>query len=240
MPETTAPPIVIERLEDVRPGDFLLTNIGGLVPGAFPVGFGQFICGERVRIADLTFDHVLVVTQASRVLPAGSTYEGVLYETGVITAPKGVQAMPRGAEEIELTYAKHWTRKCAYVRLPEDYLGQAGDAAAVARLMAELRIPYSFGSYVQLAAWRFGFKTPWLEKRIDRRLPPRPVTFARGRVMVSLPAEAICSVLGDQVWSATGKRVIEGVSPQCVTPGKFGRQLLFRKGVTWGGPGVTG
>jgi len=223
----------IERLEDVRPGDLLITNIGGLVPGVFPVGAGQLACGERVRIGPFTADHVLVVTEASRLLPPDDAYP-----TGVITAPKGVQAMPRGAEEIELSYAKHWTRKCAYFRLPEDYPGQGLDAATIARAMIDT--PYSFGSYVLLARWRFGVESAELEAKINRRRPAQPVELVRGRTMVELPEESICSVLGDQAWSLTGKRVVEGVAPQCVMPGKLAMQLWTRPGVVRGGPAILG
>jgi hypothetical protein len=42
---------------------------------------------------------------------------------------------------------------------------------------------------------------------------------------LSLPAEAICSVLVDQAWSLAGKRVMEGVKRQCVTPGALAMRL---------------
>jgi hypothetical protein len=58
--------------------------------------------------------------------------------------------------------------------------------------------------------------------------------------MVRLPAEAICSVAGDQAWSLAGKRVVEGVAPQAVTPGRLVLSLWRRRGAIWGGPGVAG
>jgi hypothetical protein len=238
MGETTKPP-TITGLADLRPGDLLFTNIGGLVPGVFPVGLGQLVLGERVRIGRLTFDHVGVVTDAATAWPEGVPRP----DSGL--RPKGpmlVQAMPRGAERIEMTAGRHWTDRCAYARIPEDYPEQALDVAAIARAMAVGDVPYSFGSYVLLAAWRYGLKAKALEARIDRRRPAQPLLMpSTGEWRhLRLPAEAICSVLADQAWTLAGKRVVEGVAAQCVTPGKLAMQLWRRPGVIWGGPGILG
>jgi hypothetical protein len=218
--------MTISSLRDVRPGDLCFTRIGGLVPGVFPVAAGMLACGERVRIGRLRFDHVIIVTEA-----AAPDHP----------APCGVQAMPGGAERVELTEAKHWNAWTAYARLPESYPDQAIDAAFVAHAMALAGVPYSFASYAALALWRYGIATPKLEAWINRRTGPDPLTLPTGRrASAPLPAEAICSVLADQAWSLAGKRVIEGVSPQAVTPGKLGMQLWRRPGVIWGGPGILG
>jgi hypothetical protein len=239
--------MTINSLADVRPGDLCFTRIGGLVPGVFPVAAGMLACGERVRIGRLRFDHVIVVTEPAYVSggPVGGDSGGAPARD-----PRGVQAMPSGAERVELTEAKHWNAWTAYCRLPEEWPGQARDAAAIAELMAEARIPYSFASYAALALWRYGVDTPRLTKWIDRRRPgaitlprwsngPESASDPRRRGG-QLPAEAICSVLADQAWSLAGKRVIEGVSPQAVTPGRLGMQLWRRPGVIWGGPGILG
>ena len=230
MGETTAIP-KINSLDDLRPGDLLFTNIGGLVPGVFPVGVGQLMLGERVRIGRLTVDHVGVVVD----------------QRDQLGAPRLVQAMPRGAEEIEMTEERHWNERCAYVRLPEDYLGQAQQAANVARLMALIDTPYSFASYAALALWRYGVKTPRLEAWIDRRTPEIGASWPTewitpGVMQYGLPCEAICSVLADQAWSLAGKRVVSGVSPQAVTPGKLALNVMpwRRPGVVWGGLGFFG
>lgn len=238
----------IEGLYDVRPGDLCFTRIGGFVPGVVPVGAGMLAIGERVRIGPLRFDHVIVVTRAARRLSAADAPFGrpLLADPvgNLYLPPIGVQAMPRGAERVALG-PRHWNEWTAYARLAEDYPGQAGDAARIAETMADARIPYSFGSYAMLAAWRWGIKATWLERRIDRRLPAKRIALPSGHhetyPMLELPAEAICSVLADQAWSLAGRRVIEGVAPQAVTPGKLGMSLLARRGrVTWGGPAFSG
>lgn len=248
--------VQINGLEDLRPGDLCFTKIGGFVPGVVPVGLGMLMLGERVRIGRLRFDHVLIVAEAARPLPGppapedGPTFTG--RDGQLYTCPRGVQAMPDGAEEIALTPERHWGPQVAYCRLPEDWPGQAADAAAIARLMVAAGVDYSFGSYAMLAAWKWGLKTPRLEARINRRLPepvklPRwssgPQVATRGGAYVRggrLPAEAICSVLVDQAWTLAGKRVMRGVKPQVVTPGALGVQLFARAGVLWGGAGILG
>lgn len=245
MPDQTAQPGRITSLADLRPGDLLFGPIGGLVPGIFPVGVGQLILGESFRAGRLAPRHVGVVTQA------GVRHPGW-------TNPRLVQAMPRGAEEIELRDSTHWTDRHAYVRLPEDYPGQAEDAAAIARLFVTERVPYSFLSYFALAAWKFGAKPPAasgpgvrkLEAWINRRRAPIPVIrheplhnvipgYAETyEGSIELPTEAICSVLADQAWSLAGKRVMEGVAHQAVTPGAMALQLWRRPGVIWGGKGL--
>jgi hypothetical protein len=209
----------IKSLADVRPGDICFTNIGGLVPGVFPVKLGMLALGERVRIGRLSVDHVLIVTRAGR---------------------RAVQAMPRGAEVVRLTEEKHWNDRTAFVRLPEDYAGQRLDAARIAVEFVDAGVRYSFASYLALALWRYGRHTERLEAWIDRRQPARSVALpGRGyRVSVRPPVEAICSVLADQAWSMVGHRVVQGVAKQAVTPGRLAMELWHRKGAIWGGPGI--
>jgi hypothetical protein len=263
----TVPVTRIRRLEDVRPGDLFLGPIGGWA--GVGVRLGQLIVDGGWRVGPLDVRHIGVVVEASRTLgpafrldtgryveiprdipshqvfhPLGAEH----YPTGVITAPRMVQAMPGGAEEIPLSYDKHWTPRCAYARIPEDYLGQAEDAAAIARAMAEARIPYSPASYLALSAYRLGYDAPRLTGWIGRRRPPVEILNGYGRsgwdrsaglMEVALPCEAICSVLADQAWSLAGKRVMENTAPQAVTPSQLGQRLLFgMEGVVWGFPGA--
>lgn len=220
----------ITSLADVRPGDLFFTNIGGFIPGVFPVKAGQLLLGERVRIGARSFDHVGIVVEAAH----HSTAEAHMIADGFDVpielldsryAPRAIQAMPRGAEEIALTPATHWNERTTFFRLPEDYPGQAQDAAAIARLFVSEKVPYSFLSYAALAAWKFGIKAERLERWIDRR---RPATLLQGYGGVALPREAICSVLVDQAWSLAGKRVMDGVARQCVTPGALAMRLWAR------------
>jgi hypothetical protein len=215
----------IKSLADVRPGDICITRMGGLIPGFFPVRIGHAICKESFTIGPFSADHVLICV------------ERMDYVGPELAGPYAVQAMPRGAEEIALTPAKHWTDGVAWFRLREDYPGQAEDAAAIARLFVTEKVPYSFLSYVALAAWSRGLKAERLEQWIDRRREPVEMLNhfglagwdrSAGSDEVALPCEAICSVLVDQAWSLAGKRVMEGVKRQCVTPGAMAIQLSRR------------
>jgi hypothetical protein len=108
----------IESLADVRPGDIYFGPIGGAV--GVGVALGQVALGEGFRVGPLSIRHVGIV---------------VGNDQGLHPDVYMVQAMPHGAEQILMTPESHWTSKCAYVRLPEDYPGQAEDAAAIAQLM---------------------------------------------------------------------------------------------------------
>jgi hypothetical protein len=225
----------INSLAALRPGDIMFGPIGGLV--GMGVGLGQLALGEAFHVGRLSIRHVGIVVEPVKLL---------LGPTEVIY-PRLVQAMPHGAEEIEMREATHWTPRHAYARLPEDYPGQAADAAAIARLMVAEGVAYSFASYAALALWRWGVKTPRLEEWIDRRRNPVPIMLnghpdagvtVRGESMISLPCEAICPVLADQSWSLVGKRVVEGTVPQVVTPGMMAGQLWRRRDVVWGGLGL--
>lgn len=211
----------IESLADVRPGDICLTTMGGFIPGVFPVRIGTALCKESFRIGPFSADHALICVEEATWTGRDTHWGG---------GPRVVQAMPGGAEEIEIGPNRHWTDGVAWFRLPEDYPGQAADAAAIARLFVSEQVPYSFLSYLALAAWSRGLKAQRLERWIDRRSsvnlalldPSRAGIWSEGQ---ALPREAICSVLVDQSWSLAGKRVMEGVKRQCVTPGALAIRL---------------
>lgn len=218
------PMVPAQSLADLRPGDI---GFGPLTGWANLATVGQLILGEGFRIGTLNVGHVFVVTDN----PGDGTVQLV-------------EAMPRGARSIWIEpngnglNADRWTSDYAYVRLPEDYPGQAEDAAAVARAM--VGTPYSFLSYAYLAAWKIkswaGFdRFPMtgvgrLEKWINRRRPAVKLLGLSPEMMlmpgIALPCEAICSVLADQAWSLTGKRIMHGVGHQCVTPGGLAGRLL--------------
>lgn len=218
----------MSTLADLRPGDI---GFGPLSGAAKLAMWGQFILGEGFSVGALNIGHVFIVTDS----PGDGTVQVV-------------EAMPGGARSVwfepsgnGINYDR-WTPAYAYVRLPEDYPGQADDAAAIARAM--IGTPYSFASYAALAAWRLGIKTPRLEQWINRRKPPiemptnLPVLAVRNEpVEIKLPCEAICSVLADQAWSLTGKSVMQGVAHQCVTPGALAGRLLSYPGAQWLWPG---
>lgn len=200
-------------ISDLRPGDIGFGPVGGWFQA--PDMIGQFILGEGFAVGDVQVGHVFVVTDVNKIM--------------IDDQPLCVEAMPRGARQALI--GDRWTSRFAYVRLPEDYPGQAADAAAIARAM--IGTPYSFASYAALAAWRFGLKTKRLEAWIDRRNPPRSMGNNTG-MWRALPAEAICSVLADQAWALTGKQVMPAGTPhQCVTPGALAKALLEMDGAKW-------
>jgi hypothetical protein len=203
----------INSLEEVRPGDIMLAGQSS-APSKILVYGGEFIMGESFRIGKFVSGHAAVVVPGNRL----------------------VEAMPHGARIRDIT-ADDWTPAQIFFRLPEDYPGQALDAAAVA--MAMIDTPYSIMSYAYLAGWRFGLKSEWLKTRINRRRPATTFTLPSGRVTTNnLPMESICSVLAEQSWTLTGKEVIHGTVPQVVTPGMLGEQLWCRDGVIVGGAGL--
>lgn len=215
----------------------------GPIGGAMGVGIGlgQLIVDGGFRVGPLRVKHVGIVTEAH----PGTRYDDPNYPHGITDTFELVQAMPSGAEEVTMTYDKHWTPKHAYARMPEDYPGQAADAAAIAKLMVKHEVGYSFASYAALAAWRWGIATPKLEAWIGRRQEPVVIPlngWPRGRPQsvegVRLPVEAICSVLVDQAWSLAGKKIFQDGRPhQCVTPSQLGARLLMEmEEVTWGFP----
>jgi hypothetical protein len=213
----------MNSLADLRPGDI---GFGPLSGAARAATLGQAILGEGFHVGTLDIGHVFVVSATDHAYPNSFL-------------PRAVEAMPHGAREVAI--GGRWTNRYAYVRLPEDYPGQAADAAMIARAM--IGTPYSFASYAALAAWRFGLSTPRLEKWIGRRqsvVTPFPHPPFRGRAIgAQLPCEAICSVLVDQAWSLTGKKIMQDDRPhQCVTPGALAERLLEMTPATvWTFPG---
>ena len=162
--------------------------------------------------------------------------------TGIITpGGKVVEAVSSGARERDLRESD-WSEEHAYLRLPEDYAGQHLDAAAIARAM--IGIPYSIASYAYLGSYIAGCESDYLLRHIDRRQDPISIHVPAPRIHtlidIRLPVEAICSVLCDQAWTLTGKKVVDKTKPQVVTPGMLTRQLWTRPGVQRGGPGLSG
>lgn len=215
----------ITKLRDLQPGDIGLGPIGGAV--GLGVALGQLLLGEGWRLdgdKKISIRHACIVTQSTTV-----------DDKGVITKGKIVEAMPSGAREADLSIT-HWAEDWAWVRLPEDYPGQAVDAAELARSM--VGTPYSIASYLYLAQWRLGLSTKRTLAWINRRGPEIPWLRSGGRATAGFPREAICSVLVDQAWTLTGKKIMHGVPYQCVTPKQLANTLRFKTdGASWGFPG---
>lgn len=225
----------IKSLYDVRPGDLYVGNIGGAV--GVGVAIGEIVIGDGFRIGQLSARHVGIVTEAG---------DPTIVDGEPAKRPRMAQAMPGGAEIIDLTPEHHWTPRSAFIRLPEDYPGQALDAAAVAVAMVKAGVAYSPLSYGAIGlAWR-GIDPPSLLKWIDRRRDPEPINWPSGRqdtatghLGVRFPVEAICSVFADQAWTLVGKQVMpEGTPAQLVTPGGLARAWFRAPGTVCGGAGL--
>lgn len=202
----------IRSLEDTRPGDFMICG-QNTAPNRVIVYAGQLLMRDHFRIGRFVAGHAGIIT------PGG----------------KLVEAMPSGARERDLRETD-WSPSHAYFRLEESYPGQAFDAAAVARLMVD--IPYSWASYAYLGAYLAGMQSDWLKARINRRHTELYLLPSGRRTTQGLPFEAICSVLAEQAWTLTGKKVIVGTVPQVVTPGMLTQQLWSGRGVIRGGAGI--
>lgn len=217
----------LTSLGELRRGDLMFTNISKPLIASLIVKGGQLAMRERVRLGTLSIDHVGVVVEPAvpGLVPLGA--EGLTVPNA--RGPLLVQAMPHGAETIELTPERYLSSSVAYSRPTEDYPGQADDAAFMARLFAELKIHYSPLSYVYLAEYRFagrhgrGAAQAHLAKIINRRVPyGKPLVLPSGRTFddYEVPEQMICSELGDEAWAATGKQVMPpGTPEQVVTPG---------------------
>jgi hypothetical protein len=203
----------INSLSEVQAGDIMIAGQSTAPSKALVYG-GEFLMGESFRIGKFVAGHAAVIVPGNKL----------------------VEAMPHGARIRDIT-PFDWTPAQVFFRIPEDYPGQALDAAAVA--MAMIDTPYSILSYVYLAGWRYHFRPEWLKTRINRRRPNTTFMLPSGRMTTdNLPVEEICSVLAEQSWSLTGKKVLHGTVPQVATPGMLGEQLWCREGVILGGAGL--
>lgn len=224
-------------MESLRPGDLMFGPIGGFVPGVLPVGAGQWLLADRkARLSWRQWwhlRHVGVVVEASEHiegpamrLPSGE-YRWIteedppndelealgaeVYRTGVITAPRMVQAMPPGAEEIDMSEQKHWTDDHVYVRpayrLDESHTFESELTAKAARRY--VGTPYGFLDYVAILGVHLGIK----DGRIRRR--------------VRDSGHMICSQLADQAMADAGFHVFDdGRLPQDVVPAELFRALM--------------
>lgn len=210
-------------LSDLLPGDIMFGPIGNtlpkflpgrlqFMPGTLPVGFGQWLLA-RTRKEEKNIDHVAVVVEAARpgLVPLSTNALNAL-----MIGPRIVQAMPSGAEEIEIG-PEHWTSEYMFIR-PVYALGttgiwssQAERVAAAAR--SYVGTPYSPLDYVAIAGVHAGIKNGPIR---------RYVTSSR---------HMICSQLADQAMSDAGLHVFDdGRLPQDVMPVELNRKLLSMPG----------
>ena len=200
-------------LADLRPGDIMFAKKVRPLAADLLILRGQLILGQPGYP-----HHVAVVTQA-----AGTDRP---YRDG----PKIVQAMPSGAEEIEIG-AEHWTSDYTYVRPAyvggKIIIGDGDESDNLMMTQAEgvawharryIGVPYSFADYAAIAGVHFGIKNG-------------PI-----RRYVTTSKHMICSQLADQAMSDAGFHVFDDERlPQDVTPAALyvrlrelpGTQLIF-------------
>lgn len=206
-------------LADLRPGDLMFGPIGGFVPGIMPVGVGQvLLANRRARLSWKRWwkvRHCGVVVHDARCGMGTCDYH----------PPRLVQAMPHGAEEIELT-EQHWTPEYVYIRpaykpFADTTFPRGEQVAHFAR--SYLGTPYNFLTYGKLAAsvLRMGATEALLRKWISTR------------------HDMMCSQLVDQCLTDAGFHVFDdGRLPQDVVPAELYRRMMQLPG-TWtvGGQG---
>lgn len=206
-------------LADLRPGDILFGPIHGFIPGVLPVGAGQIILATRK--ARLSW------RQWWRIRHVGVVVESRTQRLSRNDGPRLVQAMPSGAEEIEMTPEQHWTAEYVYIRPRYRMAGSVAHGGMTERVAEAARsyvgTPYNFLTYGKLAASA-------LHLPVTRRVLAR---------WISTRHDMMCSQLADQALTDAGFHVFDdGRLPQDVVPAELFRQLLSLPG-QWLCPGKT-
>lgn len=172
------------------------------IPG---IGGKLIALGEKINDKSVTWEvakkvqHVGVVTSPC-------------YRWAV--GPLLVQAMPSGAEEVEIG-SDYWNPSCIYVRPQYAMMPESLLVANAAR--SYIGVPYSFLDYVAIAG-----------RHVLALKPTQRTLFDR---YVSSTKHMICSQLADQALSDAGFHVFDdGRIPQDVTPAALYSALLDMPG----------
>ncbi len=199
-------------MREVRPGDIMFAR--RLRPRSVEIGvrIGQLILGETGYP-----QHVAVVTEAAREIDINEDPRNPPHPV-LNNGPRIVQAMPRGAEEIEIG-PEHFTDEYVYVRpeyrtpdrWPDVPVTQAQVVAESARCL--VGTPYSFLDYAAIAGLHLGIKNG----------PIRRYVRSSGHM--------ICSQLADQALTDAGWHTFsDGRLSQDVTPAALFRKLMAMSG----------
>lgn len=190
----------MSSLQDIRPGDLMFTTISG-------------IGGKAVALAEKINDPVVDWEAARKVQHVGVVTTTAAPEWSRSPhGPRLVQAMPGGAEEIELT-ADHWTPAFIYVR--PAFFSQHLEVAYAAKQY--IGVPYSWLDYAAIAGRHVLALKPTTRTPFDR--------------YVSNTKHMICSQLADQALTDAGFHVFDdGRIPQDVTPAALYCALLAMPG----------
>ncbi len=206
-------------MREVRPGDIMFAK--RLRPRSVEIGvrIGQLILGETGYP-----QHVAVVTEAAREIDINEDPRNPPHPV-LNNGPRIVQAMPRGAEEVEIG-PEHFTDEYVYVRpeyrtadpsfeLDMPYhpyaIGQAQLVAQCARKY--VGTPYSFLDYAAIAGLHLGIKNGLVRR------------------YVRTSGHMICSQLADQALTDAGWHIFsDGRLSQDVTPAALFRKLMAMPG----------
>jgi hypothetical protein len=209
-------------LADLRPGDI------GFARHVLPRSADLLILASQLALGEPGYPHhVFVVTGVGAPwvgdrYGSGTDVQSSFQREGSTPTVKIVQAMPSGAEEIEIG-AEFWTKDYTYIRpaygtrvagihahAPLDFvqgvLNQDAEVALKAR--GYVGTPYSFADYAAIAGVHFGIANG-------------PI-----RRYVTSSKHMICSQLADQAMSDAGWHVFnDGRLPQDVTPAALHAQM---------------
>lgn len=117
-----------------------------------------------------------------------------------------VQAMPGGAEEIELTEERHWTPEYTYIR--PQYQAPGVDHAVAIAARDFVGTPYDFATYAAIPLYRAGWRTKMMES------------------IIAGTDNMMCSRLVDAALAAASYHLFDdGRLPGNVTPSELYRQL---------------
>lgn len=200
---------MLPTLSDLRPGDIMFGRIENRMPRFLP---------KPLRFIPGTFP----VAAGQRLLAATTPSEKYIHHVAVVTASSMiVQAMPSGAEEIEIG-DEHWTADYVYVRpdyasMPNAFQLDVSGEHVAWEARKRVETPYSFVDYAALAV------------RHGRHLKPSERTWVDK--YISNSGRMICSQLADQAMSDAGwHNFDDGRPPQDVMPVELFRQLLRMSG----------
>lgn len=190
-------------MSELKPGDIMFGDIGGFIPGVFPVAVGQLLLStkkDRSSVKDWWHTR-----HAAVVGPNGDTI---------------IQAMPHGVEEVPLSDA-FMVDPHKYLRFPDENFGLEIALAA----QRYLGIGYSFLDYYALFAAKLdndGYdKRNWVEKRVTDS----------GHMICSQHVDQSITDAGQKVYGPSFHVFDDGRLSQDVYPAELYRRLINWNGI---------
>lgn len=188
----------MSMIVDLRPGDIMFAR------HVSPRAADLLILAGQVFLGQPGYPHHVAVVVSNE--PGFDRYTG-----RPVGNPRIVQAMPSGAEEIEIGI-EHFTEDYIYLRPPykiaaTGYGGMAERVVEAAR--GYIGVPYSFADYGALTAHHVHLPVPHLDR------------------FIVTSKHMICSQLADKSMADAGWHVFnDGRLPQDVTPAALFHQMM--------------